>query len=148
MLSSNWWWAIYSCGWHKRQLLPLRWKCRVKWYPPLLWCFFFFQNGTVFLVAVVSTRDSFHRLAVGYVVKPNGAYESVTSCNLDLSCFSNFANLPTDYIFSFETGNDLFLLYGIIRFICLPIYCCRLWKVYFGMPSRDGARFLPWKSRK
>ncbi|XP_065827381.1 rifampicin phosphotransferase-like isoform X2 [Oscarella lobularis] len=81
---------------------------RRKWAELTGYCLHFghLQNGAVFHVAVVSTSNTFGRVVSGYVMKPNGVCEAVTSCTFDLEAFVNAETLPTHYTFTFDTAND------------------------------------------
>ena len=78
------------------------------------------QTGTVFHLAAMCKKERCSRTIDGYVIKPNGICESITSCNLDLNSFTNTKDLPSDYVIMFETGAEI---------LCYPpsdscIVCC------------------------
>lgn len=61
------------------------------------------ENGTVFHLAVTCDKDRCSTIVEGYLIKPNGICEAITSCNLDLSSFANTKDLPSDYVILCQT---------------------------------------------
>ncbi|ESO93220.1 hypothetical protein LOTGIDRAFT_119476 [Lottia gigantea] len=72
--------------------------------------YMYFVDGTSACIGVICMPSTMSRLVIGYVFKPNGSMETVSSTDFELYNFGDDGNPPVQLSFNFTTGTTEYKL--------------------------------------